>query len=64
MLIETMHRLLGSDFCISTLDTGRLHQETYDCMDAIRARYGVKLDIYFPHAGKVQEMVRNHGLNL
>jgi phosphoadenosine phosphosulfate reductase len=46
------------------LDTGRLNQETYDCMDAIRQRYGVAVEVYFPDALKVQEMVRAHGLNL
>ena len=56
-----MHRLRGSDFRIFTLDTGRLNQETYDCMDAIRARYGVSIEVYFPDALKVQDMVRAQG---
>jgi phosphoadenosine phosphosulfate reductase len=64
VLIDMMHRLRGSDFRIFTLDTGRLNQETYDCMDAIRDRYGVAVEVYFPDAMKVQEMVRTHGLNL
>ena len=64
VLIDMMHRLVGGDFRIFTLDTGRLNQETYDCMDAIRARYGVCVEVYFPDAMKVQDMVRAHGLNL
>jgi phosphoadenosine phosphosulfate reductase len=64
VLIDMMHRVRGSDFRIFTLDTGRLNQETYDCMDAIRKRYGVGVEVYFPDAVKVQEMVRGHGLNL
>jgi phosphoadenylyl-sulfate reductase (thioredoxin) len=64
VLIDMAHRLRGSDFHIFTLDTGRLNQETYDCMDAIRRRYGVVIEVYFPDAVKVQEMVRSHGLNL
>jgi phosphoadenosine phosphosulfate reductase len=64
VLIDMMHRLRGSEFRIFTLDTGRLNQETYDCMDAIRQRYGVAVEVYFPDAIKVQEMVRSHGLNL
>jgi phosphoadenosine phosphosulfate reductase len=39
VLIDIMHRVRGSDFRIFTLDTGRLNQETYDCMDAIRQRH-------------------------
>lgn len=64
VLIDLMHQLRGSDFRIFTLDTGRLNQETYDCMDAIRTRYGVSVEVYFPDAIKVQEMVRGQGLNL
>ena len=60
VLIDLMHRMRGSDFRIFTLDTGRLNQETYDCMDAIRARYRVGVEVYFPDAIKVQEMVRGH----
>jgi phosphoadenosine phosphosulfate reductase len=64
VLIDMMYRVRGPAFRIFTLDTGRLNQETYDCMDAIRARYGVGVEVYFPDAMKVQEMVRSHGLNL
>src|SRR3990172_69865 len=64
VLIDMAHRLRGSDFRVFTLDTGRLNQETYDCMDAIRQRYGVAVEVYFPDALKVQEMVRTYGLNL
>ena len=64
VLIDMMHRLRGSDFRIFTLDTGRLNQETYDCMDAIRERYGVRVEAFFPDAARVEEMARTHGLNL
>jgi phosphoadenosine phosphosulfate reductase len=64
VLIDMMHRIRGSDSRVFTLDTGRLNQETYDCMDAIRDRYGIGIEVYFPDAIKVQDMVRRHGLNL
>jgi phosphoadenosine phosphosulfate reductase len=64
VLIDMMSRLRGADFRIFTLDTGRLNQETYVCMDAIRARYGISVEVYFPDALKVQDMVRSRGLNL
>jgi len=64
VLIDMMHRMRGSEFRVFTLDTGRLNQETYDCMDAIRARYGVSIEVYFPDALEVQNMVRTKGLNL
>jgi len=64
VLIDMMHRQRGADFRIFTLDTGRLNQETYDCMDSIRDRYGISVEVYFPDAGKVEDMVRAQGLNL
>ena len=64
VLIDMMHRLQGSNFRIFTLDTGRLNQETYDCMDAIRERYGVGVEVFFPDAARVESMAREHGLNL
>jgi phosphoadenosine phosphosulfate reductase len=64
VLIDLIHRLRGSDFRVFTLDTGRLNQETYDCMDALRARYGIKIEVFFPDFTKVEAMVRQHGLNL
>lgn len=63
VLVDMICRSWGTDFRIFTLDTGRLHQETYECMDQIRERYGVRIDVYFPEARKVEEMVRMQGLN-
>jgi phosphoadenosine phosphosulfate reductase len=64
VLIDMMYRMRGSDFRIFTLDTGRLNQETYDCMDAIRNRYGVVIEAFFPDFENVGAMVRTHGFNL
>ena len=50
---------------IFTLDTGRLHQETYDLLAKTQKRYPkVKFKVYFPDAKKVEEMVQQKGINL
>ena len=49
---------------VFTLDTGRLPGETYDLIAAIRARYDLAVEIYFPSAPAVEAMVREHGINL
>ena len=49
---------------IFTLDTGRLNQETYDVMDAIRKKYNTEIEITFPDAKEVIEMVQTNGMNL
>jgi phosphoadenosine phosphosulfate reductase len=64
VLIDMMYRLRGSDFRVLSLDTGRLNQETYDCMDAMRERYGIRVEVFFPNAERVEKMVREGGLNL
>ena len=52
------------DVRVITLDTGRLHQQTYDVMDACRKKYNLNLHVYFPDANDVEEMVNSKGLNL
>ncbi|MDW8002738.1 MAG: phosphoadenylyl-sulfate reductase [Deltaproteobacteria bacterium] len=49
---------------IFTIDTGRLHQETYDVIEAIEDKYNVKVSIYFPDTSSVEEMTTIHGPNL
>ena len=49
---------------VFTLDTGRLHQETYDMMDRVREHYGVQLEVLFPDPAEVRAMVEKKGLNL
>jgi len=49
---------------IFVLDTGRLHQETYDTMALTMARYSMKYEVYFPQPQAVEAMVTEHGPNL
>ncbi|PHS36716.1 MAG: phosphoadenylyl-sulfate reductase [Sulfurovum sp.] len=48
---------------IFTLDTGRLHPETYDVMDATNLKYNIKVDVYFPQTQSVQELYQTQGIN-
>lgn len=63
VLIDMMTKL-RKDAKIFTLDTGRLNQETYDVMDAVRSKYDIDIEIYFPDQKEVEEMVMQRGLNL
>lgn len=49
---------------IFTLDTGRLYPETYDLIDRTNSRYNIRMEVFFPEAGDVQEMVKEKGVNL
>jgi phosphoadenosine phosphosulfate reductase len=49
---------------IFTLDTGRIFQETYDTLDITRKKYDMAIEVYFPDAARVEEMVNSKGINL
>jgi phosphoadenosine phosphosulfate reductase len=55
---------ISPDTKIFTLDTGRLFPETYDLIDKTNSRFKIKLDIYFPDTGHVENMVKEKGINL
>lgn len=46
-----------------TLDTGRLHEETYALIQRVRERYALEYAIYCPDAAKLQDYVNAHGVN-
>jgi phosphoadenosine phosphosulfate reductase len=63
VLLDMMHRI-EPESRVFVLDTGRLPQATYDLMDRVRNRYGKRVEVLFPRAERVEEMVRERGLNL
>ncbi len=48
---------------IFVLDTGRLHQETYDVMALTRATYEMSYEVYFPEAKQTEALVTSKGPN-
>ncbi len=48
---------------IFTLDTGRLHDETYELMHRVQQQYGAPIQVYFPQTDAIQNFVRQHGMN-
>ncbi len=47
---------------VFTLDTGRLHVETYEFLEKVRNHYGIKIDVMFPQPQAVENMVNAKGL--
>ncbi len=43
------------------LDTGRLHQETYEVMERCRERYGIEFDVFLPDTTSLQNLLREKG---
>jgi phosphoadenosine phosphosulfate reductase len=48
---------------IFVLDTGRLHQETYDVMALTMAKYGMRYEVHFPDRDDVEELLSKKGPN-
>ena len=53
---------LDLPYRVITLDTGRLHSETYHYIDRVREHYGIEIEVYFPQPDPVQALVREKGL--
>ena len=62
-LLDMMHEIEPTSR-VFVLDTGRLHEATYDLIDRVRDRYDKNVEIVFPRADEVEEMVRDKGVNL
>lgn len=52
----------GLPFSIVTVDTGRLHPETYAFIEEVRSRYVVEIIVTSPDAVPLEAMVRRKGL--
>lgn len=63
-VIDMMVKVDKNRTRVFTLETGRLNQETYDVMDAIRARYSIQIEAFFPDQKEVEGMIRSKGMNL
>jgi thioredoxin-dependent adenylylsulfate APS reductase len=49
---------------VFTIDTGRLPAETHELIQRVRERYGIEVEVFFPEASRVEELVRLGGPNL
>ncbi|MFV8754959.1 phosphoadenylyl-sulfate reductase [Nannocystaceae bacterium ST9] len=47
---------------VFSLDTGRLHPETYRYFATVEQRYDLRIEYYFPQAAAVEALVRRKGL--
>jgi len=62
VLIDMATRL-DLPFSVLTLDTGRLHGDTYEYLDTVRRRYGVAIQFCFPDGDELAQLVNARGLN-
>jgi len=62
VVLVDMASRAGGAFRVFSLDTGRLHPETYQFLEKVRERYGVAVETFFPQPEAVQKLVQEKGL--
>lgn len=60
VMIDMANRV-APDLRVLTVDTLRLHPETYALMEEIEARYGIAIERFKPDPDRVDKMVAQHG---
>lgn len=60
-LLDMLHKL-QIPVKVYSLDTGRLHKETYQMIDTLRFKYNKEITIYFPDHEKVEQMTTKKGM--
>ena len=53
---------LNKNVKVFSLDTGRLHPQTYRFIEQVREHYGIAIDVLSPEAAEVQALVKDKGL--
>ncbi len=62
VILIDMAAKITKNLKVFSIDTGRLHPETYRLFDKVRKHYDIELDVIFPDAQQVENLVRNKGL--
>ncbi|MBN1869019.1 MAG: phosphoadenylyl-sulfate reductase [Candidatus Omnitrophica bacterium] len=63
-VIVNMIAKVSADIEVFTIDTGRLFQETLGLLAKNQKRYPLTFKVYYPDNEALEDMVRNHGINL
>ena len=64
MVLVDMLSRIAKNPRVLTLDTGRLPDETYQMIDTVRERYGIRVEVVRPDTAEVESMVAQHGPDL
>ncbi len=61
VLIDMAHRI-NPEVKVFSLDTGRLHAETYRFIERVRKHYNLSIEMMYPDAAAVEALVKEKGL--
>jgi phosphoadenosine phosphosulfate reductase len=61
VLVDMAHRI-KKDVAVFSLDTGRLHPETYRFLEQVREKYQIPIEVVSPDAAALEKLVREKGM--
>ena len=64
VIVDMAAKLVGDEANVFSVDTGRLHEETYELIEQFRRRYGIVVELIGPDSDELRSMVTMHGPNL
>lgn len=62
VVLIDMASKIKRDIQVFSIDTGRLHPETYQFIDRVRKQYRIKIDVISPNTAEVEALVKEKGL--
>jgi phosphoadenosine phosphosulfate reductase len=62
IVLVAMMAQIRPDARVFALDTGRVHEETYQVAEEVRERLGVRIEWHFPDRSAVEDLERTKGL--
>ena len=64
VIVDMAAKLVGDRAQVFSIDTGRLHEETFKLISDFRRRYGITVELVVPDAQELGSMLTKHGPNL
>ncbi len=62
VVLVDMAKKTGKNFRVFTLDTGRLHPETYQFIEEVRNTYNIDIEVFFANRDATEKLVKEKGL--
>ncbi|MBW6518491.1 MAG: phosphoadenylyl-sulfate reductase [ANME-2 cluster archaeon] len=62
VVLVDMAAKLSDNVRVFSLDTGRLHPQTYRFIEKVREHYGINIEIFFANRDRTEKLVKEKGL--
>jgi len=62
VVLIDMAKKFSNDFRVFSLDTGRLHPETYQFLEEVRNAYNINMEVFFANRDATEKLVKEKGL--